>query len=112
MLKPYSRAIYKQGLKARKVEGDGEESETLDRAMEYTGVVGVELVDMLVSVNAKVKDLAPRVPAQHTFGGDGLWDYIHDHQDCLEHLEGQFNNLVTMTENMVGKLSVVSESYH
>ena len=43
----------------RKAEGDSEESEVLDRAMEYAGVVGVELVDMLVSINLKVKALAP-----------------------------------------------------
>ena len=65
-LEPYSRAIFKQGLKARKAEGDSEENEVLDRAMEYTGVVGVELEDMLASVNSKVKDLAPQVPVQHT----------------------------------------------
>ena len=46
-------------MKARKVEGDREENEVLDRAIEYAGVVGVELADMLVSVNLKVKDLVP-----------------------------------------------------
>ena len=58
-LEPYSQAIFKWGLKARKVEGDREENKVLDRAMEYAGVVGVELADMLVSVNLKVKDLVP-----------------------------------------------------
>ena len=43
----------------RRAEGNGEQCEVLDRAMEYTGVVGVELVDMLVSVNSKVEELAP-----------------------------------------------------
>ena len=58
-LEPYSQAIFKQGLKARRAEGDNEENEVLNRAMEYAGVVGVELVDMLVSINLKVKALAP-----------------------------------------------------
>ena len=53
-------------------------------------MVGVELADMLASVNSKVEELVPQVPAQYIFGGDGLWNYICDHQDCLEHLEGQF----------------------
>ena len=51
--------VFKWGLKVRKAEGDGEENKVLDRAMEYAGVVGVELVDMLVSINLKVKALAP-----------------------------------------------------
>ena len=58
-LKPYSQAIFKQGLKARSLEKDGEENVTLDRAMEYAGVVGVELADMLALVNLKVKVLVP-----------------------------------------------------
>ena len=37
-----------------------------------TGVVGVELADMLVSVNLKVEDLIPHVLTQYTFGGNGL----------------------------------------
>ena len=58
-LEPYSQVIFKWGLKARSVEVDREENTTLDRAMEYTGVVGVELADMLASVNSKVKVLVP-----------------------------------------------------
>ena len=58
-LEPYSWAIFKWGLKARSAEMDGEENTTLDRAMEYTRVVGVELADMLVSVNSKVEALVP-----------------------------------------------------
>ena len=58
-LKPYSQVIFKQGLKARSLEKDGEENVTLDRAMEYAGVVGVELADMLALVNSKVKALVP-----------------------------------------------------
>ena len=46
------------------------------------------------------------------FGRDRLWNFIHDHQDHLEHLEEQFQDLVMMTENVVGRLSVASESYH
>ena len=103
--------IFKQDLKVRDSAMDGENNKVLDRAMEYAGVVGVELVDMLVSVNSKVEDLVPRVPAQHTFGGDRLWNFICDHQNCLEHLEGQFQDLVMMMENMVGRLSMASESY-
>ena len=45
------------------------------------------------------------------FGGDGLWDYICDHQDCLEHLEGQFQDLVMMAENVVGRLLIANKSY-
>ena len=47
-------------MRAERREGD----ETLDRAMEYTGAVGVELVDMLVSINT-------RVPDQYMFSGNG-----------------------------------------
>ena len=58
-LEPYSWVIFKQGLKARNSEMDGEESRTLDRAMDYARVVGVELANMLALVNMKVKVLAP-----------------------------------------------------
>ena len=58
-LEPYSWSIFRQDLKARTLEKDREENVTLDRAMEYTGVVGVELADMLASVNSKVKALVP-----------------------------------------------------
>ena len=83
-LEPYSWAIFKQGLKVRKAEGNGEENKVLDRAMEYAGVVRVELADMLVSVNSKVEVIAPCVPTQHMFGRDGLQNFICDHQDRLE----------------------------
>ena len=63
---------------------NGEEDEVLDRAMEYAGAVGVEVTDMLMSVHEKVKDLELQVPAQNTFGGNGLQTFIRDHQDCLE----------------------------
>ena len=94
----------------RRAEGDGEENEVLDRAMEYAGVVGVKLVDMLASVNKKVEDIMPRVPAQHTFGRNRLQDFICDHQDHLEHLEDQFQDLTTMTEHAVGRLLVANKA--
>ena len=53
-----------------------ERNKTLDRAMEYSSTVGVELVDMLVSINSKVEELAPCMPTQHTFGGNGLNQFI------------------------------------
>ena len=56
-LEPYSQSIFKWGLKARGLEKDREDNEVLDRAMEYAGVVSVELADMLVSVNSKVEAL-------------------------------------------------------
>ena len=45
--------IFKQGLKVRDSAMDGENNKVLDRAMEYAGVVGVELVDILASVNSR-----------------------------------------------------------
>ena len=93
-LEPYSRAVLARGLKARKAdddgeEYDGEEYEGLERAMEYAGVVGAELADMLTAVHEKVKALEPRVPTQHTFSGDGLQNFIRDHQEELERLAHQ-----------------------
>ena len=90
---------------------DVERNETLDRAMEYVGVVGIELVDMLVSVNTKVEALVPHVPTQHIFSRDGLQNFIYNHQDCLECLEEQLGNLITMMENVMGWLSVAKKSY-
>ena len=110
-MKLYSCAIFKQGLKARKVEYNGEEEKVLDRPMEYTGVVGVEVADMLASVNKKVQALEPHVPAQHTFRGDGLQNFIQDHQDHLKHLEGQLGNLTTMVDHMVRCQDITLESY-
>ena len=110
-LEPYSQVIFKWGLKVRNAEVDGEESTTMDRAMEYAGVVGVELADMLASINLKVEVLVPRVPAQHTFGRDRLQNFICDHQDCLEHLEGSFQDLMTMVDHAVRRLLLANESY-
>ena len=56
--------------------------------------------------------LKPHVPAQHMFGGDGLQNFIRNHQDHLEWLEDQLGNLMMMTENAVGRLSIANESYH
>ena len=64
-------------------------------------MVGVELVDMLASINSKVEAIAPCVPTQHTFGRDGLQNLIHDYQDHLEQLEDQLGNLITMMERLV-----------
>ena len=71
-LKPYSQVVFKQGLKARSAVNNGEGNKFLDWAVEYMGVVGVELVDMLASVNSKVEAIAPCMPTQHMFRGDGL----------------------------------------
>ena len=68
----------------RRAEGDSEENKVLDRAMKYAGVVGVELADMLASVNSKVEVITPRVLTQHTFSGDSLQNFICNHQDQLE----------------------------
>ena len=98
-----------RGLKARKADDDGEEYEGLERAMEYTGVVGAELADMLTMVHKKVKALEPRVPTQHTFGGDGLQNFIRDHQEELERLGHQVENLTTMMNKAVMRLQVGQE---
>ena len=79
--------------------------------MEYAGAVGVEVADMLASVNKKVQAIKPHVPAQHTFRGDGLQNFIRDHQDCLEWLEDQLGDLMTMT-NTVERLQIWVESYY
>ena len=69
-LEPYSQVLLSWGLKLW-VEW-GERDKMLDWAMEYTRAVGVELADMLASVNSWVLD-------QHTFGSDSLHQYIQDH---------------------------------
>ena len=98
-----------RGLKARKANDNGEEYEGLERAMEYAGVVGAELADMLTAVHEKVKAIEPRVPAQHTFGGDGLQNFIRDHQEELERLSHQVENLTTMMNEVVRRLQVGQE---
>ena len=80
-----------------------------ERAMEYAGVVGIELADMLTLVHEKVHTLEPRVPNQHTFGGDSLQNFIRDHQDELEHLNHQVENLMTMMNEAVMRLQVGQE---
>ena len=105
-LELYSHTLIKRGLKARKAEYDREECETLERAMEYAGTVGAELVDMLTAVHKKVQALEPWVPAQHTFGGDGLQNFIHDHQDQLERMEGQLGDLTMMMNQVVKRLMI------
>ena len=107
---PLAPSVFKWGLKARSVEQDREEDKTLDRVMEYTGAIGVEVADMLVLVNSKVKDLIPCVPAQHMFRGDSLHNFICNHQDHLENLKHQVKNLMTMTNKAVMRLQVREES--
>ena len=46
-----------RGLENRTEVNDGEENKILDKAMEYAGAVGVEVVDMLTAVHEKVKAL-------------------------------------------------------
>ena len=53
-LKLYSRTLMKWGLKLRGSGKDREECEVLDRAMEYAGMIGVEVTDMLMAVHEKV----------------------------------------------------------
>ena len=65
-----------RGLKARKADDDGEEYEGLERAMEYAGVVGAELADMLTAVNEKVKAIEPWVLA-HTGGKGAFTQWAH-----------------------------------
>ena len=67
---------------------------------------------MLAAINEKVWVLEPWVPTQHTFGGDGLQNFIQDHQDCLEHTEGQLGDLMTMMNQVVEWLLIHNESYH
>ena len=45
------------------------------------------------------------------FGRDGLWNFICDHQDHLEHLEGLFYDLMMIVENAVGRIVMMMESY-
>ena len=94
----------------RSSKGDSKESEVLDRAMEYAGVVGLEVANMLASVNEKVWVIKPHVPTQHTFGGNGLQNFIRDHQDRLEQLEDQLSDLVMMMNHVVGRLLVANEA--
>ena len=75
-VEPYSRAVFEWGLKMRMDKEDGEEHKLLDWVMEYAGTVGLEVADMLMMVHEKVCALEPRVPTQHTFGGDGLQNFI------------------------------------
>ena len=77
--------------------------------MEYAGVVGAELADMLTAVHEKVKAIEPWVPAQHTFGRDGLQNFIRDHQEELERLAHQVENLTTMMNEAVTRLQVGQE---
>ena len=111
-LEPYSCSVFEWGLKTRTDKEDGEEHELLDRVMEYAGMGGLEVMDMLMTINEKVHTLEPHVPKQHMFGGDSLQNFIHDHQDWLEHLKHQIKNLTTMTNEVVTRLQVCEEHNH
>ena len=111
-VEPYSRALFMRGLESRMEVDDGEENEVLDRAIEYAEAVGVEVVDMLTVVHEKVKALEPQVPAQHTFGGDGLQNFIRNHQDRLEHIKGQLGDLMTMVDHAIHHQDITLELYH
>ena len=91
------------------MDDDGEEYKGLERAMEYAGVIRAKLADMLTMVHKKVKAIEPRVPTQHTFSGDGLQNFIHDHQEELERLSHQVENLTTMMNEAVQRLQVGQE---
>ena len=110
-LEPYSQMIFKWGLKTKGSATDRENNNVLDRAMQYTGVVGVELVDMLVSVNSKAEAITPHVLTQYMFGGDSLQNFIQDHQDHLEQLEDQLSDLTMMTEHVIWRQDLTLESY-
>ena len=56
-----------------------------------------------------MKAIELRVLAQHTFGGDGLQNFIRDHQEELERLSHQVENLTTMTNKAVRRLQVGQE---
>ena len=86
-VEPYTLALLKWGLKSRLELRNVERNKTLDRVMEYSRSVGVELVDMLASINLKVDELVPHMPTQHIFGGNGLCQFNQDHQDHFEQLE-------------------------
>ena len=100
-----------RGLESCTEVDDGEENEVLDQAMEYARAVRVEVVDMLMAVHEKVKALEPWVLTQHMFGGDGLQDFIRDHQDHLEHIEGQLSDLTTMVDHAVHRQDIALELY-
>ena len=80
--------------------------------MEYARAVEVEVANMLMVVHEKVQVLEPQVPTQHTFGGNGLQEFIQDHQDCLEWLEDQLGDLTMMTNQAMEGLMIQNKSYH
>ena len=111
-VEPYSWALFKRGLESWVKENDGEEDEVLDKAMEYTGVVAVEVTNMLMSVNKRLREIEPQVLAQQMFRGNGLQNFIHDHQDRLEHIEGQLGDLTIMVDHTIHRQDITLESYH
>ena len=67
---------------------------------------------LATSSDEKVKALEPHVPTQHTFGGDGLQNFIQDHQEELERLSHQVENLMVMMNEAVLRLQVGQEHQH
>ena len=78
---PYCRLVLRRGLCTRQEHGTGMGA-GIDYSMEYTGIVG----GMMMGLMAEMNDW---ILAGHTFGGDGLQDFISDHQTRLE--EGEAN---------------------
>ena len=59
--------------------------------MEYAGAVGVEVLEMVATMNCCI-------PEQETFGGNSLCQFIQDHQDQITELEDQLGNIISMTD--------------
>ena len=64
--------------------------------MEYTGAVGVIVMEQLVTVN-------DQVPDDHTFSRTGLRDFVSNHEERLERVE-EYQNL---TEHALHNLQIV-----
>ena len=100
-LEPYPRALLKQGLKVQG-EGGSKSNWTLDQAMEYTGAIGVEVLEMMAMINH-------HIPEQETFGGDGLHQFIQDHQDRITKLKDQLGNIIIMTNQTCWDLQITNQ---
>lgn len=99
---PYCRSVLRRGLRARQEQGTGMGA-GVDYAMEYAGVVGGMVMGLLADFNE-------RIPAGHTFGGDGLRDFIGDHQNRLEEGEANVDALCGEMARMRTSLEHVVES--
>ena len=83
-------------------ESGSESNWTLDQVMEYTRAVGVEVLDMMVMMNH-------HIPEQEMFGGDGLCQFIQDHQDHLAQVEDQLGNLIMMMDWTCQDLQITNQ---